>query len=544
MSCWRVLELSDEPQGEKLPQLLIKPKFGPSTYTVFLTDLSNIWCEELELPGIVRRAAEVESPIEVSERHTAQLAILFENVRKSLDHNTDSTCIVTCDEPDGLTLHTTISLPEPLDSLAWKFHLRKKTAITLKDELILPLLVSSHIQHERISGLLSIIADKDRAITRLVDQFESSNLDLAAAFPSIGNIKSGRRVVKREQAAKHIPGLQNFEPDVWRNETAKMVDTCVSTLGLFQEALSECTPNVPPKLKSDDDDTPWWRVLNTSNRVPKRIAASKANASTASKVPTRMQSTVSESETEEDTEDEFETHENFKSRDMSKTAGMTAAHTDMDVDATTAEEDVDMDRGEDDDEDLDAPLKSEGRSRKVHVTAKSPVPEPSPPELSSPPAPVDSPPKKPRTRGFKIGGNSKKLESSSLAYSQEASRLAEDSNGVQNRPIDDEHASSTKPVKKGFKIGGRSKAQAAPLSEERAVPQEARPSRASYTNTHSPSLEHSVSSTNKAEKQSLPAEEQREETEQEKVGRKRRELKRKNEELAKKQAQSKKKKRF
>lgn len=315
MSCWRILELTEEPQGETTPQLLIKPQFGLNKYTVFLTDLSNIWSEELDLAGIVRRATEVESPIEVTERDTTQLAILFESVQKSLDRSDNATCTIASQESEGLILQATISLPEPLDSLTWKFHLHKRTAVTLKDELILPLLVSSHVQQERMSSLLSVISDKDRAITRLVEQYESSNLDLAAAFPSIGNFKSGRKIIKREQAARHVPGLKTFDPNAWRKETDTMVDDNVSTLGLFQEALSQCTPKVPTKLKSGDENILWWRGLGASVDPSKQISTKKSDAQEVQpKRPLKaVRPTVSESETEEEeTEDEFETHEHFK----------------------------------------------------------------------------------------------------------------------------------------------------------------------------------------------------------------------------------------
>jgi hypothetical protein len=313
MACWRVLQLSDELQSKTIPQLLIKTQFGSSSYTVFLTDLTHIWSEELDLTGVARRASDVESPIEVSERDTSQLAILFENVQKSLNNSGDTTCAISLDTLDNVILHTTISLPEPLDSLTWKFHLVKGTPAALKNELILPLLVSSHVQHVRISRLLSVISDKDRAITRLVDQYESSNLDLAAAFPSIGNAKSGKRVVRREQAARYIPGLQHFDHGTWKSDTAEMADTDVSTLGLFQEALSECTPRIPPKLKShDDEESRWWNDLESSASVSKRAAT--MNAKTQPKkanIPARRIASDSETE-EEETEDEFETHENFK----------------------------------------------------------------------------------------------------------------------------------------------------------------------------------------------------------------------------------------
>jgi len=309
MSCWRVLQLSDQPNAEQIPQLLIKPRFDTDAYTVFLTDLSNIWSEELELAGIVDRALEEESPIEVSKKDTGQLAILLENVRNSLASNDDTSCLMTRDTKDGVTLHTTIRLPEPLDSLRWTFRLRKRTAVTLKDELILPLLVSSHIQHDRLNGLISTIADKDRAITRLVDQYESSNLDLTAAFPSIGSLKSGRRVVKREQAARHVPGLQAFDQDSWKRNTAELQDTDVSTLGLFQAALLEYNPKVPRQLLSEDESNVWWTTIKTAVEMPK--SSSKAKPKAMPNPPPKPVTADSETE-EEETDDEFEVHENFK----------------------------------------------------------------------------------------------------------------------------------------------------------------------------------------------------------------------------------------
>jgi hypothetical protein len=312
MSCWRVLQLSQQPDGAHIPQLLVKPVFRSDSYTVHLTCLSNIWSEELDLQGIVDRASQEQSPIEVSKHDTTQLAILLANVRKSLEDSdaNDAVCRITRSGDDGITLHTTISLPTPLDSLTWKFYLTRRPSTMLKNELILPLLVSSHIQHERISGLVSTIQDKDRAITRLVDQYESSNLDLAAAFPIISGLRSGRKTFKREQAAKHVPALQPFREDAFRQETEQGVDTDVSTLGLFQQALSDCTPEVPSQLKAKDEigDLNWWAS------VPDRLSQPKASKKSRPKpsLPAAQPKKDLAASSDDETEDEFETHENFK----------------------------------------------------------------------------------------------------------------------------------------------------------------------------------------------------------------------------------------
>jgi hypothetical protein len=303
MSCWRVLELSEQPDGERIPQLLVKPVFGPDSYTVHLTCLSNIWSEELDVDGIVDRASQEQSPIEVSKQDNAQLAILLDNVNKSLENSNDAVCRITRNDTDGVTLHTTISLPKPLDSLTWKFYLGKRTSTILKNELILPLLISSHIQHERLTGLVSAINDKDKAITRLVD----------AAFPIISGLKSGRKGIKREQAAKHIPALQPFREEAFKQRTGQLVDSDVSTLGLFQEALAECSPSVPSKLKADDGDLDWWTSVPARLSPPK--APTKGKAKAAGKSATVAEpASKSADPSDDETEDEFETHENFKVR--------------------------------------------------------------------------------------------------------------------------------------------------------------------------------------------------------------------------------------
>jgi hypothetical protein len=308
MSCWRVLELSEQPDGEQIPQLLVKPVFNANSYTVHLTCLSNIWSEELDLDGIVDRASNEQSPIEVSQQDTAQLAILLDNVKGSLTNSDDATCRITRSGTDGVTLHTTIALPKPLDCLTWRFHLSKRTSTTLKNELILPLLLSSHIQHERTTKLISTINDKDKAITRLVDQFDSSNLDLAAAFPIISGLKSGRKTIKREQAAKHIPALRPFREATFKEDTGQLKDSEVTTLGLFQEALSECTPRVPSALKTEEEDVAWWKGVPDHLSKPKVTSKSEAKKS----VPMLELARSDIGSGDDETEDEFETHENFR----------------------------------------------------------------------------------------------------------------------------------------------------------------------------------------------------------------------------------------
>ncbi|KAF1916594.1 XRCC4-like factor-domain-containing protein [Ampelomyces quisqualis] len=502
MAGWRLLELA-QPDGPHVPQLLVKPVFGPASYTLLLTCLSNIWSEELDVDGIVARATAEQSPIEVSKHDAAQLAILLDNIQRSLHPAPGAVCSLTRSGNHGLRLHTTITLPGPLDSLTWTFRLEKRASTTLKNELILPLLVSSHMQHERVSALVSAITDKDKAITRLVDQYESSNLDLAAAFPIISGLKTGRGAIKREQAAKHIPALQPFREHAFQQETGYLPDSDLSTLALFQQALSGCTPKVPPQLQSDDADLEWWTDLsNTLRKTPSAKPVPPAIALDG-----------------EEAEDELETHANFNPVAQKGPA-------ESEDDST------------EDDDDLDASPQGPGQ-RSSQTKAATPVePRPS--------VPVEQLVEKRNSRGFRIGGKAKPVARDSPPPTSPHAAPSTVDQPVKDQPpshTNNQSEATPKKAKRTFKIGGKGKGGTGDGSH---VPEMAPPMRDGTRAIQSPSAQPSSSlPKDRSVREESPAlAVGREETAEEKAERRRAELKRKTEEAAKKQAQSKKKRRF
>lgn len=140
----------------------------------------------------------------------------------------------------------------------------------------------------------------------MLDQFESSNLDLTAAFPSIGVSKPGRKMIKREQVARHVPALQPFREEIWRKETEQLEDPSVTTLGLFQEALAQSTPKVPHQLKSEDQEHTWWK------EIPAQLSTTKLAPRNKIKSIERKSEEENVISSDQETEDEFENHENFK----------------------------------------------------------------------------------------------------------------------------------------------------------------------------------------------------------------------------------------
>lgn len=543
MSCWRVLPLFVQPNHKQPPQLLVKPIFTPGSYKLYVTDLSNIWAEELDLEGIVDRALTEQSPIEVSKHDTTQLAILLDNIQKALVSSDDAVCRITRSHDDGITLHTSVALPKPLDSLTWKHHLEKRTSITLKNELILPLLVSSHIQHERISGLISTITDRDKAINRLLDQYESSNLDLAAAFPSIGSLKAGKRTVKREQAAKHIPALQPFCEDPWREHTAQLKDSNVTTLGLFQEALVQSTPRVPQMLKSEENDDPWW------SRIPDKLAALKDIVKIKedqSRTMAPLANATSDS-SDDETEDEFETHENFKKRN----APPSNDEATMEKDPVIEEENATA--STEDEDDLDFPLNSRNQSQNYSQNQsqkRRSTPPTVPLPLPIPTVGPESPQQeavKPTIKYFRIGGKAKHVPEKTPSPTEQSSAPGPDPDILPSREsvppseLDSQANITPRKARRQFKIGGKGKSTDEDPSQRATASPRTNQARRVLSPTAEPPSSPPISEHVKEEThvQSI-----HEETPEEKAARKRAELKRKNDEAAKKQAGQRKKKRF
>lgn len=197
-----------------------------------------------------------------------------------------------------------------------------------------------------------------------------------------------------------------------------------------------------------------------------------------------------------------------------------------------------------DDDDLDAPStgqQSQNRaSQKSPPRTKSPTPEVLPPYIT-----------KPKPKGFRMGGQTKKSVVESLSPRQESTKeipevAAEQLQGSMLPPssqiIDSQTNATPKKSRRTFKIGGKGKVGMDGDDSQRSLPPSSQITRMRSPTADPPSSPPPPPDRNV--KEPTPVEEVQEETPEEKAERRRAELKRRNEQAAKKQAQTKKKKRF
>jgi len=182
-SNWRPLPGGDLDNDHRY---IVKFRFEPTGYTIFLSDASRIWTESLNYKEVLRRAREEDCSITPSDEDPKQLMILFGKLEDVFYARGGAT--LTLDDSDvkqQIVMRTTTPLPRPLPALTWYFTLGIGPAEAMRKELVVPLLSMSFVQTQRIEELSSELHEKDNAISRILDKFESKNIELKSIFPTV-----------------------------------------------------------------------------------------------------------------------------------------------------------------------------------------------------------------------------------------------------------------------------------------------------------------------------------------------------------------------
>ncbi|KAL0635771.1 hypothetical protein Q9L58_005304 [Maublancomyces gigas] len=199
---WHTLSLTRPIRSA--PPLLVQSIFTPTSYTLYLTDLTSVWSETLSKREILSRAGKEGTTIDPSG-DLSQLKILLEKLQHAVVKQDDDVDLELTSAPargEGvLKLKTTTELPAPLRPLIWVFRLQSLPRVQYTNLFVLPLIGCISTLQDQIESLLSIVKDKDNLIERLTDQLKEHNLD-------VKNMLGGGRARRR--------GLEIFDEETWR----------------------------------------------------------------------------------------------------------------------------------------------------------------------------------------------------------------------------------------------------------------------------------------------------------------------------------------
>lgn len=256
---WRLLRQVSSNRNH--PVLLLKYEFGSSSYSIWLTDLTHVWVEELKQRPLIQRAWDIDSNIDPVESDQRQM--LLRHIQDALDEKPGTKIVLSDDEgSNSLLLTASTPLPKPLQPLQWPIHLNRSSQSTLTNHFLLPLLAEKLFALDQIASLLSSLSHKDHVITKLTDKMQSEGIELGMVFPSTMASKSIRKGSSREEVGKIVPGLAAFDERQWGIRFASEQDVPGSCKDLLSQLFVRGGTLASTAINEQVDPGVWWEGLN------------------------------------------------------------------------------------------------------------------------------------------------------------------------------------------------------------------------------------------------------------------------------------------
>ena len=257
-SSWKPLNLSFS--DPLLPLLLVKYDFGPSKYTVILTDLTYVWSETLDRKQIVKRALNVDTSIDPSESPD-QLHLLLRNIQKPLDGDEGARLSLgKRQNSEQLNVQTTTKLPAPLKPLQWPFYLVPASQNLLTTELLLPCLSQQYVARAQIKSLLQQLKDKDHVINKLIERMQLDGSDFSKVFPGAVGSKGETKLSVHESTRKSVKGLGGFDQEHWQKDLSAALGLSATLQDIVTQIfVPNSTDTLEVNCSTSHGD--WWHTI-------------------------------------------------------------------------------------------------------------------------------------------------------------------------------------------------------------------------------------------------------------------------------------------
>lgn len=245
-----------------MPPLLISTAFTAGSYKIYLTDLTNLWCEDLDRRSILRRSLVEDTSIDPSQ-DSGQFKLFLEKIRLGLDGGKDVDLWLSLGtraskagpaHVKSLDINLSIALPGPLQPLKWTIELAPCPQSDFAAYFTLPLLQAQNARLRELESLVGILRDKDNVIQKLVDKLEATGAELGHVFP--GAAGKGGRKIPRKVAEERVKGLGGFEQESWRDDMKKLED---------KEGVNDTRAAIQGAFRNDL----WVELLRTGAEVPR-----------------------------------------------------------------------------------------------------------------------------------------------------------------------------------------------------------------------------------------------------------------------------------
>ncbi|KAE8145583.1 XRCC4-like factor-domain-containing protein [Aspergillus avenaceus] len=299
---WQRLCLS---KVENIPPLLFKYSPTPTSYELYITDLTNVWSEHMNRQNILKRAEEIATTIDPSE-DPEQFKLLLQKIEDALRNQPGSSTEVSwSSKTNSLELTITTELPSPFKPLKWSLYLSKEPQSSVTSQLFLPLVRAEADWESHQRTLIDQLHRKDWILGKLFDKIEAVGVDLSTIFPGTTGLRSGQKGTTLAQAAKYIKGVAPFDENAWFEEISKSSAGSGLAANILAEVSSPDNTARPGVLNPPPDK--WWENFTTTG-----AAAASVWKDNCIQMGTQVSKRASADDTQSDTEiddNEFEQQE-------------------------------------------------------------------------------------------------------------------------------------------------------------------------------------------------------------------------------------------
>jgi hypothetical protein len=261
------------PTFPDLPELLVSAHFTQSSYTLYVTDLANIWVEKLDRKAVLLRSLQENTSIDLSDGDPEQWAVFMSKLQAAFDptmpdHHLTSISIAAAQDSrnrDGLHLRVTCELPQPLDALKWPVRLVKCPPASLASELVLPLIQAHYVRSCETEDLKDQLRAKDAVIAKLLDKLDAMQVPLEQIF----NALSAKHATTRAAAEDKIKGLAPFDEGEWRRQRTIPSPEDASALLHSVFGGSGFTRNTAMEFGVFGTLSNWWQNIGSGFHAPR-----------------------------------------------------------------------------------------------------------------------------------------------------------------------------------------------------------------------------------------------------------------------------------
>lgn len=233
---------------------------GLGGYTAQITDTVDVWTEILSKTQVIDRARKSSCSVDPSQGES-QLRVFFSLLHDAFAAKDGTTLSIDDYSSDTrVAVYPKCEMPKPLGLFKWSLQLNLEERSRLRDDLWIPITRKVSENEQLISRMTAALAEKDDAISKILDKIDRAGIDIGSVFPAAASAVKGQKATGAA-LAQHVRGLKRFNLEDCRS-TLQAQESQPSMDQLFTAVLESPLPLSQPAQSTASSDSLPRKSIN------------------------------------------------------------------------------------------------------------------------------------------------------------------------------------------------------------------------------------------------------------------------------------------